>query len=177
MGIRRGALTLLAAWGVTVAPAHAQAPVPAACYGDDAAAVACILNEGRAALGLRRLRTHPILTLAAERYARRMAREGFFSHLDPEGQGPLDRLVAAGYGKRRRGRRWKAGEVLGAGTEAVATPASIAFMWLASPRHRRVALGARYRHVGVAIATVPGVLGALPERRYVLYAGWRDPQP
>ena len=170
MRIRRGALALLATWTLTVAPAHAQAPD--ACYGDGAAAVTCILNEGREALGLRPLRTHPILTSAAEKYARRMAEEGFFSHVDPEGDGPLDRLVEAGYGKRRRGRRWKAGEVIGRGTEVLATPQAMAFMWLASERHRRVVLG-RYRHVGVGIATVPGPLGEFPEKRYVLYAGRR----
>ena len=170
MGIRRGALTLVAAWTLTAAPAHAQAP--AACYGDGAAAVACILNEGRASLGLRRLRTHPVLASAAERYARRMAREGFFSHVDPAGNGPLDRLVAAGYGDRRDGRSWKAGEVLARGTQELATPQAVAFMWLASARHRRVVLG-RYRHVGVGIATVPGATGGFPEKRYVLYAARR----
>ena len=170
MGIRRGALTLLAAWTLTVSSAQAQ--VPDACYGEDAAAVACILNEGRASLGLRRLRTHPILTSAAERYARQMAQEGFFSHVDPEGDGPRDRLIAAGYGERRRGRSWKAGEVIGRGTQELSTPTAMAFMWLASERHRRVVLG-RYRHIGVGIATVPGPLGGFPEKRYVLYAGRR----
>ena len=172
MGFRRGALTLVAAWTLTAAPAHAQAQAPAACYGDGAAAVACILNEGRAALGLRRLRTHPVLTGTAERYARQRAQEGFFSHVDPAGNGPLDRLVAAGYGERRDGRNWKAGEVLARGTQELATPQAVAFMWLASPRHRRVVLG-RYRHVGVGIATVPGPLGSFPEKRYVLYAARR----
>ena len=173
MGIRRGALALLATWTVTAAPAHAQVDVPDACYGEDAAAVVCILNEGRASLGLRKLRAHPILTSAADRYARRMAREGFFSHVDPEGNGPIDRLVAAGYGERSRGRRWKAGEVIGRGTQVLSTPQAMAFMWLASPRHRRVVLARSYRHVGVGIATVPGPVGAIPEKRYVLYAGRR----
>lgn len=170
MGIRHGALTLAAVWLLSAAPAHAQ--VPQACYGDDAAAVACILNEGRAALGKRRLRTHPILTRAAERYARRMAREGFFSHTDPQGRGPTDRLVAAGYGKRRRGRPWKAGEVIGRGTQVLSTPVALIFEWLSSPIHRRVVLG-RFKHVGVGIATVPAPLGGFPERRFVLYAGRR----
>ena len=172
-GIRRGALTLLAAWTLTVAPAHAQEPVPDACYGDDGAAVACILNEGREALGLRRLRTHPVLTRAAERYAERMAREDFFSHTDPQGDGPIDRLVAAGYGERTRGRRWRAGEVIGLGTQVLSTPQAMAFMWLASKSHRRVVLNPRHRHVGVGIATVPGPAGGFPEHRYVLYAGRR----
>lgn len=172
MGIRHGAIALLAAWMLTAGTARAQ-DVPAACHGDGAAAVACIVNEGRAAMGLRKLRTHPILTAAAQRYAERMAREGFFSHTDPEGNGPLDRLVAAGYGERRRGRRWRAGEVLGRGTQVLATPQALAFSWFSSPRHRRVVLDRRFRHVGVGVAVVPAPLGALPERRYVLYAGVR----
>ena len=170
MRIRLGALTLLAACTLTAAPA--QAEIPDACYEDSAEAVACILNEGRAALGLRRLRVHPILTDAADRYARRMAREGFFAHVDPEGEGPKDRLVAAGYGKYGSGRHWKAGEVIGRGTQELSTPQALAFMWLASPRHRRVVLG-RYKHVGVGVATVPGPTGGFPEKRYVLYAGRR----
>lgn len=173
MGIRLGALALLAAWTLTAAPANAQAAdIPDACYGDDAAAVVCIINEGRASLGLRRLHTHAILTRAAERYALRMANEDFFSHVDPEGNGPIDRLVAAGYGKRSTGRRWKAGEVLGRGTQELATPQALAWMWLASPRHRRVVLG-DFTHVGVGIATVPGPAGGFPEKRYVLYAARR----
>ena len=171
MGIRQGALTLLTAWLLTAGTARAE--VPAACLGDDAAAVACIVNEGRASLGLRELRTHPILTRAAERYAQRMAREGFFSHTDPQGDGPLDRLVAAGYGERRRGRRWHAGEVLGRGTQVLASPVALAFSWFSSPRHRRVVLDRRFRHVGVGVAVVSGGLGEFPERRYVLYAGRR----
>lgn len=172
MGIRRGALALLAAWTLNATPAHAENVVPDACYGEGAAAVVCILNEGRESLGKRRLRAHAVLTDAAQRYARRMADEGFFSHTDPQGNGPIDRLVRAGYGERRHGRHWKAGEVVGRGTQVLSTPQAMAFMWLSSPRHRRVVLG-RFRHVGVGIATVPGPIGAFPEKRYVLYAGRR----
>ena len=171
-GIRRGALALLAAWTLTTTSAHAQNVVPDACYGEDAAAVVCILNEGRESLGKRKLRTHAVLTEAAQRYARRMASEGFFSHVDPQGDGPIDRLVDAGYGERDYGQHWKAGEVIGRGTQVLSTPQAMAFMWLASKRHRRVVLG-RFRHVGVGIATVPGPVGAFPEKRYVLYAGRR----
>lgn len=171
MGFRLGALALVAAWTLTGTPA-AQAQVPDACYGDDAAAVACILNEGRASLGLKRLRAHAILTEAAQRYAQRMAREGFFSHVDPQGNGPIDRLVAAGYGKRRSGRRWKAGEALGYGTQELSSPVALLSQWLASPPHRRVVLG-RYKHVGVGVATAQAPLGGFPVRVYVLYAGRR----
>jgi uncharacterized protein YkwD len=101
-----------------------------------------------------------------------MAEEDFFSHTDPQGNGPIDRLVAAGYGERRTGRRWKAGEVIGRGTQELSTPQGLAWMWLASPRHRKVVLG-DFRHVGVGIATVPGPVGAFPEKRYVLYAARR----
>lgn len=173
MGIRHGAPALLAAWMLTTAsPAQAQA-APPPCYGDDAAAVVCILNEARASLGLRRLRMHPFLAHAAERYARRMAREDFFSHFDPQGNGLTDRLVAVGYGKRYGGRRWRVGEALGYGTQVLSTPVALVFQWLASPGHRRVVLGPRHRHAGVGIATVPDEIGGIPRRVYVLYAGRR----
>ncbi len=172
MGIRHGAVALIAACLLAAAgPAHAE--TPAACNGDDEAAVVCIVNQARASLGLRELRAHPLLTDAAERYARRMAREGFFSHYDPEGDGPAERMLASRYGSRRADRSWTAGEALGQGSGALSRPQALVFSWLASPSHRRILLGRTYKHVGIGIADHDAALGELSERTYVLYAGRR----
>lgn len=171
MGIRHGAVALIAACLLTAAPAHAE--TPAACGGNDEAAVVCIVNQARASLGLRELRAHPLLTAAAERYAQRMAKEGFFSHFDPEGDGPAERALASGYGTRRADRPWTAGEALGQATGALAGPQALVFSWLASPSHRKIVLGRGYKHVGVGIADHAPALGELAERTYVLYAGRR----
>ena len=171
MGIRPGAVALVAAYLLTAAPARAE--TPAACAGDDEAALVCIVNQARAAIGLRELRPHPLLTDAAGRYARRMAREGFFAHLDPEGHGPAERVLASGYGSRRSDRSWKAGEALGQASGALAGPRVLVFSWLASPGHRRILLGRGFKHVGVGIAERAPALGELPERTYVFLAGRR----
>ena len=171
MGIRHGAVALVAACLLTAAPAEAE--IPAACGGDDEAAVVCIVNQARASLGLRELRAHPLLDDAAGRYARRMAREGFFAHEDPEGRGPAERVLASGYGSRRSERPWTAGEALGQATGALAGPQALVFSWLASPGHRRILLGRGYKHAGAGIADHAAVPGDLPERTFVFLAGRR----
>ena len=175
MGFRHGAVATVAACLFAVAAGAAPAPAatPGACHGSDEAAVVCIVNQARASMGLRELRVHPLLTGAAERYAHRMAREGFFSHQDSEGAGPAERMLASGYGSRRADRSWTAGEALGRATGALAGPQALVFGWLASPGHRKILLGRGYKHVGVGIADHAPALGELAERTYVLYAGRR----
>lgn len=173
MGFRHGAVAMFAACLIAVAAAPAQAAAPSACHGGDEAAVVCIVNQARASLGLRELRPHALLNDAAERYAQRMAREGFFAHYDPEGDGPAERVLASGYGSRRADRSWTAGEALGQGSGALAGPQAMVFSWLASPGHRKILLGRGYRHVGVGIADHQAQAGELPERTYVFYGGRR----
>ena len=173
MGIRHGAVALIAACLLAAAASPAHAETPAACAGQDAAAVLCIVNQARASLGLRELRAHPLLDLAAERYARRMAREGFFSHQDPEGNGPAERVLAAGYGSRRADRPWTAAEALGLGSAALASPQALVLTWLASPGHRKVLLGRQYKHAGVGIAESPAGPGGIRDRAFVFYSGRR----
>lgn len=175
MGFRHGAVATFAAclFAVAAAAAPARAATPSACYGGDEAAVVCLVNQARASMGLRELRAHPLLTDAAERYAHRMAREGFFSHDDPDGAGPAERVLASGYGSRRADRSWTAGEALGRGSGALAGPQALVFSWLASPGHRKILLARHYRHVGVGIADHAARFGELSERTYVFYAGRR----
>ena len=173
MGFRHGAVATVAACLLAASAAPARADAPDACSGDGEAAVVCLVNEARASLGLRELRRHRLLATAAGRYARRMAGVAFFSHHDPDGAGPAERMLACGYGSRRARRPWTASEALGQGSGALATPQALVFSWLASRPHRRILLGRGYRHVGVGIADRAGTVGALTERTSLLYAGRR----
>jgi uncharacterized protein YkwD len=168
-------VALVAAFMISAVPASAE--TPAACLGDDEAAAVCLVNQARASQGLRELVTHPLLTQAAEGYARRMSTEGFFSHEDPRGDGPAERMLASRYGTRRADRPWSAGEALGQGTGAYNTPSAIVLGWLTSPSHRAIVLGKSWRHIGIGIVDRPGELGELPERTYVLYAGYKYLSP
>jgi uncharacterized protein YkwD len=79
-----------------------------------------------------------------------MAQHQFFAHLNPSGERLGDRLRAAGYGDPGDG--WYAGENLGWGTGARATPDALVDAWLASARHRRILLSRVYEEIGVGIA-------------------------
>lgn len=82
---------------------------------------------------------HARLDAAASDYAGRLAREDFFSHVDPQGRDAGDRAEAAGY-------RWsRIGENLAAGQD---TPGSVVQAWRASPDHCRVMMGS-WVHLGV----------------------------
>lgn len=62
------------------------------------AAVFYATNEARAQNGGRRLRYHPVLEEASDIYAKKMAREGWLAHEDPNGplRTPKQRVEAAG---------------------------------------------------------------------------------
>jgi len=100
-----------------------------------------LLNADRAANGLPNLRLNTQLTSLAEYYAQDMINRSFFSHTNPEGQSPFDRMrlhgISYGY----------AGENLAINTSIPS--AESAFM--NSPGHRANILSAHYTQVGVGV--------------------------
>ncbi len=54
-----------------------------------------LVNAARNRAGLPRLAPDPALDRVALSYAQRMAREGFYRHVDPQGRQVSDRLAAA----------------------------------------------------------------------------------
>jgi uncharacterized protein YkwD len=99
------------------------------------------LNADRTANGLSPLRINTALTGLAEAYAQDMINRSFFSHTNPQGQSPFDRMRQAGiqYGY--------AGENLAIN---VSVPeAEQAFM--NSPGHRANILNAHYTQVGLGV--------------------------
>lgn len=111
----------------------------------------------------------PALDTAAQRFAERMATEGFFDHVAPDGTTPTDRAAAEGYAG-------PLGENLAAG---MARADYAVDSWLASPMHCRVlmtatsvtgagyveATGAPYRHYWVFLGDCSCGGSTAPQRR------------
>jgi uncharacterized protein YkwD len=95
-----------------------------------------VINDRRAAHGLRPLRVDRCTDRIAERWGRHLARNGAFEH---QSLSPLLRRCDA---------RW-AGETLAYGR---VTPARMVRMWMHSPGHRAILLSRRATHVGIGAA-------------------------
>src|SRR4051794_11632480 len=165
---RRRAVTLLATALVALAaPAGANASAQtAACPDADLVPTAgnlaqvgqatlCLLNDERAAGGLRPLTIAPALTAPSAAYSARMVSENFFGHESPDGTTLTSRLTAAGY--IAPDGDWTVGENLAWGQGDLATARNIMVAWMNSPGHRQNILTGDFTEVGVGI--VPGTPG------------------
>ncbi len=112
----------------------------------DASAGMRLINNYRAAKGLRPLSLDPQATEAAEMLARDMARRDRMSHTGPNGQDVGKRLLAAGYNYSI------ASENVGVGQ---ATIEETVAGWKASRANRRNMLLSRARHAGIAYQSRP----------------------
>jgi uncharacterized protein YkwD len=101
-----------------------------------------LLNTDRRAQGLPDLKVDSRLTQLGEKYAQDMINRNFFSHTNPEGQSPFDRMKQAGISYIY------AGENI-AINKSVPT-AEVAFM--NSPEHRANILSKNYTKVGIGVA-------------------------
>jgi uncharacterized protein YkwD len=165
---RRRAVSLLATAVVALAApagAHASAQT-AACPGADVVpsagnlaqvgqATLCLLNDERAAAGLRPLTIAPDLTTPSAAYSARMVAENFFAHESPDGTTLTSRLTAAGY--IAPDGDWTVGENIAWGQGNLATARNIMVAWMNSPGHRHNILTGEFTEVGVGI--VPGTPG------------------
>src|SRR3954453_17991586 len=165
---RRRAVTLLATAVVALAApagAHASAQT-AACPGADLVpsagnlvqvgqATLCLLNDERAAAGLRPLTIAPGLTQPSAAYSARMVAENFFAHESPDGTTLTSRLTAAGYISPDGD--WIVGENIAWGQGDLGTARNIMVAWMNSPGHRHNILTGDFTEVGVGI--VPGTPG------------------
>ncbi|MDF2569715.1 MAG: SCP-like extracellular [Sporomusa sp.] len=100
-----------------------------------------LLNADRAANGLPALKVNMSLVRLAENYAQDMINRKYFSHYNPEGQSPFDRMKQAGISYRY------AGENLAINSDV--TAAEKAFM--NSSGHRANILNSNYTEVGVGV--------------------------
>jgi uncharacterized protein YkwD len=131
-----------------------------------------VVNQFRAARGLRPFRSSVSLRAAAVRHSLEMGRLGYFSHASPSGA-PFWRRIAWYY--RSSGyREWAVGENLGYGSPSL-TAAEVLRGWLASPPHRENVLSS-WRDGGVGAVFVtpgPGVYDGLPTTIVTLDVGLR----
>jgi uncharacterized protein YkwD len=118
------------------------------------------INRHRRSLGCGTLRWDDQLTAVALRHSRDMARRGFFSHTNPDGRDPFDRM-------RRAGIRFQAAaENLASGQR---TGAETFDGWMGSRGHRRNLEECAFTRIGIGLhrgrwtcilARPPGVHGS-----------------
>lgn len=116
------------------------------------AATLCLLNVERKSRGLAPLHSSANLRNAATNWSSAMVRKRFFGHTSPAGSTMLSRVMRTSY-INRSVRDWAIGENLGWGCGTLATPQSMVEMWMNSSGHRGNILNARFRHVGIGVAT------------------------
>ena len=115
----------------------------------------CLLNKTRRAHGLRPLRANARLLKAAVRHSQSMVVRGYFSHDDPAGASPLDRVRRTGY--LRGVRAYATGENIGYGQDPTSSPRTMMRAWMASTPHRANILTGRFREVGIGgVQGTPG---------------------
>lgn len=101
------------------------------------------INRRRLAIGCRRLAWDTRLAAVAQRHSVDMARRNFFSHTNPDGDDPFDRL-------RRAGIRYRnAAENLAEGQR---TAEEVYAGWAGSPGHRRNMENCVYTRAGLGLA-------------------------
>ena len=115
--------------------------------------ILCLHNEQRAGHGLPALRYETRLQTAAQGHAADMVERGFFAHETPEGVGPEQRALNAGYPTKQ----YSSGENLAWGTGSEASPVEVVDGWMHSRGHRENILRYAFTHMGV------GVVVGVPE--------------
>jgi uncharacterized protein YkwD len=158
-GMFRRPLVLAAAIAACAlaAPASALADCPGADVVPDASSLTaagqttlCLLNEQRAAQGLRPLSEDSRLTSASAAYSQRMVAGQFFDHVAPDGSTLVQRLTGVGYISDDVD--WIAGENIAWGQGDLSTPQSIVTAWMNSPGHRANILNGDFRQIGLGLA-------------------------
>ncbi len=100
------------------------------------------INRHRAAIGCRALVWDDRLAAIARRHSADMAGRGFFSHVNPDGRDPFDRLDAAGIRYRAAAENLAQGRRLGRETYDD---------WIESRGHRENLERCEYTHAGVGL--------------------------
>jgi uncharacterized protein YkwD len=116
------------------------------------AAVVNLINQQRAAAGLKPLRPNPLLHDAAWIYTTSMLSGQFFTHhgsVDGVNNGStvIGRLRFLGY--IPPGKRWIVGEDLREARLPTDTPSCVVQAWMESPEHRERILNRKFEEIGV----------------------------
>lgn len=89
----------------------------------------------------------PRLTVAAQRHADDMLKNGVSGHVGSDGSSPQARIADAGY------RASYTGEIVYWGTGSAATPGVAVDQWMQSPPHRAIILNCAFTAAGFATAS------------------------
>lgn len=103
-----------------------------------------LVNQVRKEQGDLPVARNSALDQAAAGWSSRMATEGFFAHVGPDGSSPSQRMVAAGY---RPAHTW--GENIAAGYR---TAQAVMNAWMNSPGHRANILNPAFKDIGIGVA-------------------------
>ena len=141
-------------WSAYLAPAAAcrGAEDPSAATAVQRRAIACLVNWARRQDQRSSLASSATLRRAAVLKGRGLVSCGELTHA-PCGSDPAATLRAAGY------RYASFGENLWAGPWGEASARDVVAAWLQSPGHRANVLRGGFRHLGVALVRVRGLLG------------------
>jgi Cysteine-rich secretory protein family len=90
----------------------------------------------------------PRLTLAAQRHADDMLKNGVGGHIGSDGSSPRARITDAGYVTTSY-----TGEIVYWGTGSAATPSIALDSWMGSPAHRAIILNCAFTAAGFATAS------------------------
>ncbi len=107
-------------------------------------AVLTLVNSERAKAGCAALTANSTLTSVARAHSADMAKRNYFSHTNPDGASPFDRMRAAGYNGRLMGENIAAG---------YRTAAAVMQGWMNSSGHRANILRCGYREIGIGFVT------------------------
>jgi uncharacterized protein YkwD len=103
-----------------------------------------LVNSRRADAGCGPLTANATLTSVARAHSADMAARGFFSHTNPDGLDPFERMRAAGYNGRIMGENIAAG---------FTTADAVMNAWMNSSGHRANILNCAFQEIGVGKAT------------------------
>lgn len=111
-----------------------------------------LINEVRQAHGAAALASDAVLQRTALLHSADMARRGFFDHHNPDGVGPLDRLLALDPAFQGRMAENLFALLPPQGREPVDMAQKIVSGWMNSPRHRHIMIDDDYALSGIGIA-------------------------
>ncbi len=151
--VRRQKVKLVAAEEVVRVPLVRRTALPLSVT-DQRATILQMVNGIRLEHGLKPLVHDMRLEASAQEYADRMARDGFFAHIDPEGKEIRDRMKATGYYDRSfyhscnclRG--FALGENLAKGQKSAKEAVDD---WMKSTEHRAAILNPAYSDTGIGL--------------------------
>jgi uncharacterized protein YkwD len=116
-----------------------------------------LTNQERSKAGLQALKFERRLTTAALRHSQDMALQDYFSHKQPNGGTPGDRIKATGY-------QWSSyAENIAVG---MSTPEAVVAGWMNSPGHRANILNPKLQEIGVGYYFLADDTGKVDDHHY-----------